>query len=56
MSVLATVDTILAVIIAASLLIPSAGNRRRSALSVALAFMLVVALLLSAIALDGGRP
>lgn len=53
MTLLGTVDIILAVVIGASLILPP--SRGRSRFNVALAFILTVALLLSGIALEGDR-
>ena len=53
MTLLATVDIILAVMIGTSLILPSSTGRSR--FNVVLAFILSVALLLSGIALEGDR-
>ena len=53
MTLLATLDIVLAFMIGASLVVPS--SRGRSRLNVVLAFILTVALLLSGIALEGDR-
>lgn len=53
MTLLATVDIVLAIMIGGSLIVPS--SRGRSRRSVVLAFILTVALLLSGIALEGDR-